>query len=307
MRPMSAWSADLDLLRTFLVVRERGNLTRAADALFVTQPAVSRRIGRLERSLGVPLFERLGRALCLTEAGEALARDAATLVGASERLAETVRARQSGEQGRLRIGASTTPGLYLLPDALLRFRARFPKLDVQYSVENSFQIEEKILRNDLDLAFVGAHLTHGALWTRPVFTDEIVFFAASTHSLARRTTVNPRDLERETAIIREPGSATRRLVDPWLRRRRVTFGPTLELRCPEAAKSLVRKGLGWSYMSAAGLRGEDGRGVQRLGIPGASLKRPIFLVRHQDKRVSVPMTAFLEEVARSLSGLARGG
>ena len=303
----AAWAADLDLLRTFLAVREHGNLSRAADALFVTQPAVSRRIMRLERSLGVALFERMGRALYLTEAGKALARDAATLIGASERLAETVRARQSGEQGCLRIGASTTPGLYLLPDALLRFRARYPKVEVEYSVENSFQIEEKLVRNDLDLAFVGARLTHGALWTRTVFTDEIVFYAASSHPLARRATVHPGDLEREFAIAREPGSATRRLVDPWLRRRRVKLGRTLEIRCPEAAKALVRKGLGWSYMSAAGLSGEDGRGVQRLRIAGTSLKRPIFLVRHQDKRVSVPMAAFLEEVSRSLNGLATSG
>jgi DNA-binding transcriptional LysR family regulator len=297
MRPVTGWDADPDLLRTFLAVHRHGNLTRAAEDLFLSQPAVSRRVDRLERSLGLALFERLGKSLHLTEAGEALAREASALIGAAERLAEVVRARQAGEEGRLRVGASTTPGLYLLPPVLLRFRARHPKVALHYEVENSRHIEDRIVRNDLDLGFVGAHLTHAALRVTPVYRDRIVLYAAASHALARRRALAPRDLEDEVCVVREPGSATRRLVDGWMRRAKVRLRRTVEIRCPEAAKVLVRSGLGFSYMSASGLAGDGGAGLRALPIPAPKLRRPVFFVRHADKRVSSAMRSFLAEAA----------
>jgi DNA-binding transcriptional LysR family regulator len=303
---MSEWDADPVLLRTFLAVRRHGNLTRAAEDLFVSQPAVSRRIERLERSLGLPLFERLGKSLSLTEAGEALAREAAALVGSVDRLAETVRSRRSGAAGRLRVGASTTPGLYLLPSVLKAFQEKFPDVEVRYSVENSLHIEEKIVRNDLDMGFVGAHLTHAALRLKPLVEDEVVWYSARSHPLAtRETPPSPRDLASATCFVREAGSATRRLIDTWLRRSRARLGKTILIGCPEAAKVLVRSEVGVSYMSAFGLAGDGGAGLARLNVAGSSLSRPIYLVTHADKRLAPPMLAFLELLTASLNAGVR--
>jgi DNA-binding transcriptional LysR family regulator len=296
---MVEWDADPVLLRTFLAVRRRGTFTRAAEDLFVSQPAVSRRIERLERSLGLPLFERLGKSLHATEAGEALAREAAVLIGSADRLAETVRSRRSGEAGRLRIGASSTPGLYLLPRALRAFQERFPEVEIRYEVENSLQIEEKIVRNDLDMGFVGAHLSHAALRLKPVVEDEVVWYASDRHPLAAKPPSSPRDLAGATWFVREAGSATRRLVDAWLRRSRTRPRRTVLISCPEAAKVLVRSGVGISYMSRYGLEGDGGAGLKRLALPGPRVTRSIHLVLHADKRVSPPMKAFLE-IARDL-------
>lgn len=291
---MAEWSADPDLLRTFLAVHRHRNLTRAAEELFVTQPAVSRRIARLERALGVPLLERLGKTIHPTDAGDALAREASALIGSMERLAEAVRTRRSGDRGRIRVGASTTPGLYLLPAVLLRYRERHPDVEVQYSIENSVRIEERLVRNDLDIGFVGASLTRPAVTTRPILADEIVVYASADHALARRHTIAPRDLEGEVWITREPGSATRGLVDAWLRRNRVRLGRTIEIGCPEAAKVLVRSGLGIAYMSRLGLEGEGGVGLSRLRVRGLGLTRPVFLALHGGKRLSSAMQSFLE-------------
>jgi DNA-binding transcriptional LysR family regulator len=300
---MPTWDADPVLLRTFLAVRRQGNLTRAAEELFVTQPAVSRRIDRLERSLGLSLFERLGKRRHLTEAGEALSREAASLLGSADRFAEVVRARRSGEEGRLRVGASTTPGLYLLPAVLKAFQEKFPDVDVRYSVENSLHIEEKIVRNDLDMGFVGAHLTHAALRLKPLLEDEVIWYSARSHPLATNgTPPSPRDLASTTCFVRETGSATRRLIDTWLRRSRARLGRTILIGCPEAAKVLVRSGVGVSYMSAFGLAGEGGTGLTRLNIAGAALSRPIYLVTHADKRVSPPMLTFLQLLTESIGG-----
>jgi LysR family transcriptional regulator, low CO2-responsive transcriptional regulator len=300
MRIVTTWDADPDLLRTFVAVRRHGNLTRAAEDLFLSQPAVSRRIARLERSLGLPLFERLGKSLHLTEAGEALAREADVLIGSVDRLAETIRSRRAGELGRLRIGASTTPGLYLLPRVLVRFRRRRPGVEVRYAIENSLHIEEKIVRNELDVGFVGAHLTHAALRIRPVLQDEVVCYAAKTHALAKRRSVAPKELERETCVVREPGSATRRMVDAWLRRSRVRLSQTIEVGCPEAAKVLVRDGVGFSYLSAFGLRGDGGAGLAPLRVAGLVLRRPIFLVHHADKAITPVLQSFVAEAEQAL-------
>ena len=290
---MASWDPNPDLLRTFLEVRRLGSLTRAAETLYISQSAVTRRLDRLERSLGLSLFERLGRRLRLTEAGETLATEAEGLVGSLDRLAEAIQARKSGAHGRLRIGASTTPGLYLLPPLVLRYQQEHPSVEVRFSVENSLHIEQKLLINELDLGFVGAHLSHAAMRLKPVFQDEIVVYASATHPLARRASVSARDLAQLTCITREPGSATRKLVDRWLARRRVSLHNVLEIGCPEAAKPLVRAGLGFSYMSSRGLEGPGGAGLVRLKVAGFSLTRPIYLAMHAQKVPPPPMSAFL--------------
>ena len=298
---MTSFEAHPDLLRTFLEVHRLGSMTRAAETLYLSQPAVTRRLARLERALGIRLFERLGKTLHATEAGRALAREAGAVVGSLDRLAESVQAHKDGEHGRLRIGASTTPGLYILPPLLRRFQEQYPAVEVVFSVENSLRIEQKILLNELDVGFVGAHLSHSAVRLRPLLQDEIVFYASLSHPLAGRRVVNPRDLAGLPCVVREPGSATRRLVDSWLVRRKASLQRTLEIGCPEAAKPLVRAGLGFSYMSARGLVGDGGAGLTRLRVTGMQIRRPIFLALHAQKVPLTPMRRFLETVATSAS------
>lgn len=298
---MAEWTTDPELLRTFLAVHRHRNLTRAAEQIFVTQSAVSRRIARFERALGVPLFERLGKALHPTDAGDALAAEAASLLGSMERLAETVRSRRTAQGGAVRVGASTTPGLYHLPAVLRRFKERHPGVVVTYCVESSAGIEEQLIRNDLDVGFVGIALRRAGLRSQKVMQDEIVCYAAASHPLATRRAVSLRDLQNEVCVVREAGSSTRGLVERRLRRAHVRPGSTVEIDCPEAAKVLVRSGLGFSYVSRAGLRGEGGSGLRELPIPGLPVERPIFLVLHGNKHVSPPMRAFLD-LASSMLG-----
>ena len=290
---MFGWTPDPELLRTLLAVRQHRNLTRAADELFVSQPAVSRRLERLERSLGLRLFERLGKTLGITDAGEALAAEAVTLLGSLDRIAEAMHARRTGEHGKIRVGASSTPGLYLLPRVVQAFRRRFPRVALQYTVENSLRIEERLVRNELDVGFTGAHLTHAALRLRQLCEDEIVLYAARSDPLARRKGIVARELEDQRCLVREAGSATRALVDRWLRRSGATLRDTVEVGCPEAARVLVRAGMGFSYTSLTALKAH-GAGVKRLDVAGLRLVRPIHIAMHVDKHVSAPMQAFLD-------------
>jgi DNA-binding transcriptional LysR family regulator len=295
-------------LRTFLAVRKHLNYTRAAEEVFLTQPAVSRQVRQLEEELGVRLFEQIGKSLHLTDAGETLAVEAEKLLGAMERTAEAVRSHRSAERGSVRIGASTTPGFYLLPDLLALFHRRFPKVALHYTVENSLRIEQMIVRNELDLGFVGGYLSNEDLDLRPLVEDEIVCFTSPSHHLAKVRHVPPSSLEEELWVIRKKGSSTRRLFEHWLSSRKGTIRKAIELHCPETCKALVRAGIGLSFMSVHGLRSEfRARCLVRVPVTGMSLKRPIFLARHSEKRNSPVMESFLAIVESALPKLTTPG
>ncbi|GAB4364619.1 MAG: LysR family transcriptional regulator [Deltaproteobacteria bacterium] len=288
-------------LRTFLAVRKHRNYTRAAEEIFLTQPAVSRQVHQLEEELGVRLFEQIGKSLHLTDAGETLAVEAEKLLGAMERTAEAVRSHRSAERGSVRIGASTTPGFYLLPDLLGRFHRRFPKVALHYTVENSLAIERKIVRNELDLGFVGAHLSTEELLLTPLLEDEIVCFTSPSHHLSKVRHIAPDRLEEELWVLREKGSATRRIFEEWLSSRKGAIRRSIELSCPETCKALVRSGIGVSFLSVHGLRSEfRAKRLVRVPVRGMSLKRPIFLARHSEKRNTPVMEIFLAIVESAL-------
>ncbi len=288
-------------LRTFLAVRKHRNYTRAAEEVFLTQPAVSRQMRQLEEELGVRLFEQIGKSLHVTDAGETFAVEAEKLLGAMERTAEAVRSHRSAEYGSLRIGASTTPGFYMLPELLGQFHRRFPKVALHYTVENSLRIEQMLVRNELDMGFVGAHLSSKELELKPLLEDEIVCFTSPTHRLAKVRRIAPDSLEEEMWIIREKGSATRLLFEDWLSARKGAIGKSIELACPEACKALVRAGIGVSCMSVHGLRTEiRAKTLVKIPVAEMSLKRPIFLARHSDKRNTPVMETFLAIVEVAL-------
>ncbi len=291
-------------LRTFLVVRKHRNYTRAAEEVFLTQPAVSRQMRQLEEELGVRLFEQIGKTLYLTDAGETLAVEAEKLLGAMERTAEAVRSHRSAERGSVRVGASTTPGYYLLPDILGLFHRRFPNVALHYTVENSLRIEQMLVRNELDLGFVGARLSGEELELKPLLEDEIVCFTSPSHRLAKALRIAPSSLDEEMWIIREKGSATRLLFEDWLSSRKGVIRKSIELTCPETCKALVRAGIGISFMSVHGLRSEiRARYLVKIPVTGMSLKRPIFLARHSEKRNSPAMESFLAIVESALPKL----
>ncbi len=285
------------LLRSFLAVSRYLNFTRAAEELMLTQPAVSRQVAQLERELGVTLFERLGRSVYLTDSGRRLIPLAEQLLGQMDRVVEAVRGDESGGRGSLRIGASTTPGYYLLPPILGRFHRDYPNVDLEFTVENSLAIERRLMRNELDLGFVGAPAENDALMFEPIAKDEIVCFCGAIHPQGARRRWMPRALADATWIVREHGSATRRLFEQRLAAAGVAMRKLIELNSPEGIKALVRAGVGISFMSVRGIEPELRRGeLKRIETRGLRLTRSLHLVRHPDKHVSPAIRAFLSRM-----------
>ncbi len=283
-----------ELLQTFVAVSKHLNFTRAAEERLLTQPAVSRQIKQLERRLGVALFEQLGKRIQLTDAGRAFVPQAADLLGQMDRIAERVRAFTSPNRGRLRIGASTVPGYYLLPRALGAFHREFPDIEINYVVENTQRIEQRIVRNELDLAFVGDTPTSTTLHVERILDDQIVCFCGGCHPLSRRKTSTPRALRDELWVVRERGSATRELFERAWAATGGEIRRTIELSSPEGIKELVAAGIGVSFLSIHGLRHEiRQRRLHPLRIKGFGMGRPIYAIRHQKKHESAAMAALL--------------
>jgi DNA-binding transcriptional LysR family regulator len=285
---------DLHRLRTFQALSETLHFRHAAERLGVTQSAVSQQIASLEKDLGAPLFERIGRRVYLTPAGEALAREAVKVVSAVSRAREAVGAVSNGDAGRLRVGASTTPGIYLLPEVLGRFRADFPRVELDFRIANSSRIEALAVANEFDLGVCGFRPTHEELFEVELGEDRIVPVAAPA-LIGKGARVRPGDLARWPLVAREPGSATRSAVERSLATLGVELVPAFELPSPEAIVRAAEAGLGYAFVSArSAAEGiETGRLVE-LRVQGLDVRRGLFAVHHRDKHVTPPMRDLID-------------
>jgi DNA-binding transcriptional LysR family regulator len=287
---------NLDRLRTFRVLSETLHFRRAAAILRLSQSAVSQQIGALEQELGVELFERIGRRVFLTPAGRLLADEAVKVLAALDRAREAVAALAAGDSGRLRVGASTTPGIYLLPQVLGAFRAALPNVELEFRIDNSAAVEAALVANQLDLGVIGEEIAQPELFQVRLGDDRIVAVAAPG-LVGRARKVAPGDLARFPELAREAGSATRRVVDAALAAARVRLRPAFELPSPEAQLRAAAAGLGVAFVSrhAAERELEAGRLVE-LRVAGLSLVRPISAAYHRDKRVTPAMKELMRLV-----------
>jgi len=285
---------DLHRLRTFQALSETLHFRHAAERLGITQSAVSQQIASLEKELGAALFERIGRRVFLTAAGEVLAREAVKVLSTVSRAREAVLAVSKGNSGRLRVGASTTPGIYLVPEVLGRFRADFPLVELDFRIANSSRIEALAVANEFDLGVCGFRPTHEELFEIELGEDRIIAVAAPALTGKTRR-VLPGDLAGWPLVSRERGSATRTAVERALTSLGVELVPAFELPSPEAIVRAAEAALGYAFVSARAAREgiEAGRLVE-LRVQGLDVRRGLFAVHHPDKQVTPPMRELMD-------------
>jgi LysR family transcriptional regulator, transcriptional activator of the cysJI operon len=290
---------DVRDLQVFLSVAKHLNYTRAAEEVNLSQPSVSVRMRQLERDLGSKLFEQLGKKVALTEAGQLLLPYAMRVIAAMDDASHAIDELQGLERGSLRIGASTTPGMYLIPQTIAQFKQRYPKIDVHLGVKDTRQIEEGIIRNDFDFGFVGGHLVGDEVDVLPWITDELKLIVPIGHRFARNRTVNPLDLSDEQFILREQGSATRAVVASHLRKLRIEPEAVMEIENPESVKKAVQSGLGIAFISAFAVETElKARTLLTVNIRNLEIRRELKIVYRKDKHLSRAAQAFIE-IARN--------
>jgi DNA-binding transcriptional LysR family regulator len=286
---------DVRDLEVFLSVAKHLNFTRAGEEVHLSQPSVSVRMRQLEHDLGSKLFEHLGKKVALTEAGKLLISYAARVIAAMDDARHAIEELKGLERGSLRIGASTTPGMYLIPRTIAQFKLRYPKIDVHLAVKDTRQIEGGVIRNEFDFGFVGGHLTGDEVDVLPWITDEIILIVPLNHRLARKSRVSAQDLSSEKFIFREQGSATRDVVGTHLRKLRVEVAEVMEIENPESVKKAVQNGLGIAFISGfAAATDLKAKTLVAVKIRNVEIRRELKIVYRKDKHLSRAAQAFIE-------------
>lgn len=290
---------DLSDFEVLVALAETGSVTRAAERLGRTQPAVSVRLRKLAEELGVPLVQMSGKGVRFTDAGEALVVEARRVLAAVAVARDAVQSVRGLLSGRVVVGASTTPGSYLLPELLTRFRREHPKVEVALRVGNSLAIERAILAGEADLGVVGGHLESRDVDARAVHKDRLVVFAAVGHPLAEKRRVTLEDLAAQPFVLREPGSATRALVQHEFARHRLSVQVALEVGSPDALKRAVAAGAGLGVLSRLALcwEIEDSR-LAVLAVKDLALERELLLVTRKGREPSAAARVLISELER---------
>lgn len=284
----------LEWIRSFLAVADAGSFTKAARQLEISQPTISVHVKDLETNLGVRLFEHVGGRVRLSRSGEITASEGRKVLDGVRDFRTAVTESEDTVKGVLVLGASTTPGNYILPPIMSRFERQYPRAETVLSIGNSGRILTRLLANEVDLGMVGLRPPEEEFVSTPFCDDEIVVFSPKDHPLTRKRHVSPTELARHRLLVREADSATRRLADAWFTNHEV-HPRTMALGSPETIKRAVAAGLGIGILSKHAITNEAGeQDFARLRVPGFPIRRGLFVVHLRKKRLTRTMKCFLE-------------
>jgi DNA-binding transcriptional LysR family regulator len=293
----------LDQLRIFVAVAERQHVTHAAEALNLAQSAASHAIASLEDRHQTKLFNRIGRHIELTDAGQAFLKEARAVLATAE-AAELVLIEFSNlKRGVLLVQASQTIANYWLPRHLVAFRSAYPQIEIRASIGNTAQVATAVENRETELGFVEAAIHSDQLTSTTVARDQIIVVAAPDHQLLKRKPITPKDLMEVEWVLRERGSGTRSVFEAAL----MEFGPlriALELPSNEAVRSAAEAGLGAAVISASIAAPSLEAGLLQQ-IDFRLPEREFYVLTHRDRCPSRAAQAFLE-MLNARPGAKRG-
>jgi len=279
-------------LKVFHSVAKNLSFSRAAEALYTSQSSVSIQIKKLEESLGIKLFEQLGKKIYLTEAGAILFPYSQKVFALIDEALQAINEIKGSSKGRLLLGASTTPGVYLLPKIIGNFKTIYPGVIPKLQIANSQSIGEMVGKNILDFGITGEEFTYSPeLHVEPWIKDELFLIVPNKHPLVFKGTVDLKDLQNEDFIFREPGSSTRSIVENILARENFKANVIMELNNTEAVKQAVCAGLGVSIVSRFSVINTPE--VVPLPVRGLSFYRMLNIIYHREKIFSPSTEKFL--------------
>lgn len=273
---------DISSLRTFLTLAQTGSFSKAAETLFITQPAVSKRIATLEDSLGVKLFDRIGKQVKLTEAGEALLPGSRRIVAEMDESQRIVSNLQSHTRGKLSMATSHHVGLHRLPDVLKKYTRAYPDVELDIRFLDSEQAVPQILHGEIEFAIVTladkpqAQLRHIELWSDPMHC-----VVAKQHALAKQKRVTHKQLLQQAAILQTAGTHTRHLVDAALDYQ-LPENILLETNYLETIKVMVQAGLGWSMLPDSMIDST----LVTLNVKQLEIDRHLGIILHEQRTLS---------------------
>lgn len=286
---------NLRSLKIFKEVCERKNMTKAAKNLHMTQPAVSQTISNLEEKLGVKLFERIKNHLELTYSGRVLcnySQKITRMVNESEDMLNQI---ANLKKGRLRIGASMTVGTYLLPELINEFKKEHEELKMPLYINNTDNIIDNILNNDLDIGFVEGPFNSKEITSEVFRKDYLALISSPNYFLKSPDKIYLEDISGEKFILREKGSGTRDLAKQRLEKSSIDFEIKHVLNNFEAIKKAIMANMGISILPKIAVREEMKRGeLIEINLDELGISREFKIIYHSDKYQSPFFTYFMD-------------
>ncbi|MGG5462034.1 selenium metabolism-associated LysR family transcriptional regulator [Clostridium sp. B9] len=284
-------------LKIFFETAQCLNMTKVAKSMYISQPSISQAIAELESDLDVKLFDRIGKKLYLTHEGEIYFEYSRRILNLYEEANNTIKSNKSGQKGKIVIGASTTIGIYILPELIKEFNEAYKNIEISLIIENTQIIEKLILENKVDIALVEGNVTSQEVEVESVGKDELVFIANPNNPIFSKESISLKDLENEKFIMREAGSGTREIVENYLKNRDCNYKVYMELGNTEAIVRIVEAGLGIACVSckSIGERIEE-NSIKEICIDDVNIKRDLYLIYHKDKFISKNMETFINEI-----------
>jgi len=286
---------NLNQLRVFHAVVEMLSFTRAAEALHLTQPGISKHIKNLEEFYGTRLFDRLGKKVVLTQAGEILfktTRNIFKLIPESKVIVDDL---QGLGNGKLSVGASIMIGTYILPDLMGVFRRKHPGVEIAVDIALSHAVTDNVLNNAVEIGFIGHPADDERLVIKKFKTDRLLLVVSVKHEWAKnKSVVRLQELAGQPFLLAKQGSGTRNILEERIQKAGVTLNKTIEFGNTEGVKKAVEANLGISILSEHAVAGElASRMLKSIPLRGIDLKRNLYVVYHKNKYLSEAAKAFL--------------
>lgn len=298
---------NLNQLKIFYLAAKKRNLSAAAAELFITQPAVTKGIQRLQEFYDMKFVDHIGKKLVLTDAGEALYEIAEKIFDLESQAEESIRDFQQRKRGHIRILSSESFGDYYLPRVIVSFSKDYPLVRISMNILPTEQVIENTATLKDDLGFISYPVEHSKLLVEEVLEDQLVIITPPNHPLVHRKRLEPRDLEDQLIVMHETGSAPRRAIEEYIRRHRISVGIPMEISSNRAIKRAVEEGIGIALISrkVANEEIETGR-LAAIPLSDPAMTRKFYMVRHREKYLSEPLQCFIDMVFEWSSEYARG-
>jgi DNA-binding transcriptional LysR family regulator len=282
---------DTQNLKAFLLVAETGSFSVAAQKLHLTQPAVSKRIAQLEEQLNVSLFDRIGRTISTTEAGEALLPHARAVQLELQAAQQSVRDLSGEVRGRLRLATSHHIGLHRLPPVLSFFSKAFPAVQLDIDFMDSEQAYELTLHGEVELAAVTlAPVPVANIVTRTIWPDPLDFMVQQGHALTRKKQLTLQDLSQHPAILPGLNTYTGQIVKSLFDQNSLPMQVAIATNYLETIRMMASVGLGWTVLP----RSMRDASLDTLPIHEAHIERTLGIVHHEGRSLSRAARAFID-------------
>ena len=288
---------NLNQLKIFYMTAKKGNLSLAAQELFISQPAVTKGIQRLQEFYDIKFIDHIGKKLTLTDAGEVLYEIAEKIFELESRAEESIRDFQQRKRGHIRILSSESFGDYYLPHIIIPFSKAYQLVGISMNILPTEQVVENTATLNNDLGFISYPVTHPKLLLKEVLEDQLVIITSPDHPLTRKQALAPRDLKNELLIMHETGSAPRKAIEEYILKNDLSVKIHLEISSNHAIKRAVEDGLGIALISRRVAIEEIRSGrLAAISLSDPSMIRKYYMVHHKDKYLSEPLQSFINGV-----------